>query len=1718
MAENKTIPKVIDKLLKEDLTKLSTDEIISIITGGKNLETPYVDPQSEKGFEQESGTVKKNVESLVESLKPKKPPIPLSRIEELSCSYQGDDLYARVLLESIKSKDSKLYDEIIKSDSIVKTNLALKDLGITNDGLSSEGIAKYLRGKDPKLFRDINESLFDNVSPTVLGKPSNSGSRKKRELNILGFKLSLEFIMAGSKIVHVKIGGPEKSNEQALSDINDILQKQNKGSKECDFDNLGDTGTIDTGTQNPKDGISTTAQDLKDGFSSKRLDAYDANFYPDGEDPIVDQDCNPPVPEDPITGDPVFTKELFDSIENDFCDPLPTDQTRKIFNDPEAPEPEPTSVDAEAIKACINSAFEKANKIDEDSKSLARWSMVERSLEEIYYHYEIIWEYQKSLADTWIARSSTGTEDTPNTLGLVIRVLTNTEIERLNKIQIEEKQKIVDADKKIFLDNNNVFTEEIFTLTVDDLVLFKTLTDAKLEENFKKRSEDNKSLVSQNQETKEYLVKSGVESFRKVYNDLLLLITEVQSFETLVTDTEEIVKQKEADLETLSQRKGKPVTVDNLELIFPQGDLDLFQKTKNKAVFQAVITPLYPYDGYGYKFLQDIVKFSPRFKKVELDENLGELKFELDLMTDYGNPVPYRTVKKPGKISLEKPSDSALVNVNEPDIEKIKIGNEYALNGGILNQFTPYYLKSNNFLTIKNLKTGEKDVVDFYSYVAKVLNTSQSKQSIINDMVDKNGILYGQLIEKSSSNWLFFTAEERGDNDARDPSKLRPSSFTADGDPNPVFVDFNSNFKKKWDAKYLANKQQYIIPAIDSLKTEARKAGEGLGNTINVSEEIGIRIFDNYFSLKKKIESIEELIVYAASKRSESEDSLTSQNIEKLFSGIKCAGTGGAGDNGQTGGDKVNCPPTCCGEAGSDFKSDNYLLSLPPSSDCPTIFQKCWWEQFCKDVTKVGMLPYPNGLPPIEKPEYFLAPGPTVRFGLKYWPVGYLPPAFIPIPVPNPVDGMPYIRIPLPMIWTVIKPILIPLPLNLGIIAIFIPFIGGFMPTPLVYIKEFITGSSLFLTGTRGPRFIPRKSDPGLNDPLENIKQALSFGIPDNLIPLPGFGQDDIDKPERILADIQTNLTKIFDAVPPPGNLEGLRDVQAKEIELKASLDRKRKDYLKKEALSDVPRPNFDSERQELDALVATRKSSMKNVIMDYIDKGIPEPKTIYFPQDKDKLKVDIPGIVKSLRSLKSMKSSLVPVKSAGVVNFKSEIKENLKKMKIVTPLAYEAENNGVSNSNKIFLRVNKDPRLMNEEEFKSLVSEIRGNTLKMTKTILKGNNVSVNKGLKKGAFSIVDNSELQGVFKFPPIQITNSAPKILDFKRVPDPKLNSMYDRIMSGMSSVPYTTNDFASYVRYNGEDPELVIRVKDLKKIYSKKIGLSRKSEFDNFDRPLDLEEPLISNYPYPEGPLGSVTKISDGFGKAISAFELPVVFPPKQDQVAQVTGLGGIIQVPIPGNVIKKFIKESVGKLLEQGVLEEIMPEINVVNSPKFINMNPNDIQKISRKLVQRVLDPNSVNIPPFLDIAKIPVIPKARPTDMVEQVLIGMGVPPPARIVYSLFWKYFKGVPKTPLGESVTLPTIKAASEVLSKIPWPLTVLLGRNALNLINPIALSDDHPVWRRMSLKNPYYVVYIDEFLRSAADVSGLFKFTFGAADPVYPIPELPTELQKPFKVKKY
>ena len=159
----------IDDLLGKDFSEMSTGEILNIISGGSDFNIPYEDLQSKEGFEKELDKSQKEVNSIIESLNPQKPPIPIKDIEDLSCNYEGDDLYSRIILETLKREDIKLYNELLESDEyksnlpVLETDLGVKIAGNRDLGFSkkipSEGITKYLRSKNPEFLEKTNEKI-----------------------------------------------------------------------------------------------------------------------------------------------------------------------------------------------------------------------------------------------------------------------------------------------------------------------------------------------------------------------------------------------------------------------------------------------------------------------------------------------------------------------------------------------------------------------------------------------------------------------------------------------------------------------------------------------------------------------------------------------------------------------------------------------------------------------------------------------------------------------------------------------------------------------------------------------------------------------------------------------------------------------------------------------------------------------------------------------------------------------------------------------------------------------------------------------------------------------------------------------------------------------------------------------------------------------------------------------------------------------------------------------------------------------------------------------------------------------------------------------------------------------------------------------------------------------------------------------------------------------
>ena len=142
MPEN--IESRIDQLLNADFSQLTTDQILSIITGGENLDLPYDDLQTKEGFEKELEKTTKDLNSVLDSLKPSNPPIPMDKIEELSCNYEGDSLYSQIILETLKNDNPDLYKDLLNSEDF-KNNYPVteEDIGVELRNVNT-GFSKFV--------------------------------------------------------------------------------------------------------------------------------------------------------------------------------------------------------------------------------------------------------------------------------------------------------------------------------------------------------------------------------------------------------------------------------------------------------------------------------------------------------------------------------------------------------------------------------------------------------------------------------------------------------------------------------------------------------------------------------------------------------------------------------------------------------------------------------------------------------------------------------------------------------------------------------------------------------------------------------------------------------------------------------------------------------------------------------------------------------------------------------------------------------------------------------------------------------------------------------------------------------------------------------------------------------------------------------------------------------------------------------------------------------------------------------------------------------------------------------------------------------------------------------------------------------------------------------------------------------------------------------------
>ena len=1119
-------------------------------------------------------------------------------------------------------------------------------------------------------------------------------------------------------------------------------------------------------------------------------------------------------------------------------------------------------------------------------------------------------------------------------------------------------------------------------------------------------------------------------------------------------------------------------------------------ETKSKAGKKGnpltLLLPLVLGSSEANRFVSSVNDFSGRFKdtkKLLLPGKKGYvgIKFDLSFPHGLGKDIEYETVKP------EATSDLLTDNYERVDITKLQLGMEFS-SKGILGSGNSGFLKSyEDFIVVQDKNPDLPS--PFYNFIQDIEGSNKPKEAIIKGIEKDHGYLYSNLIEISANPWLFFNASERGDNDARKSADIKPQSTNQEGEPNESFTNFWGNFKKSFDVKYNARKAE-VENKILEIKSLSDRFVDKLADyyfTVNLSSTS-----DNSKMLKSisdyadsSVNYIQDLLLLIAQKIQELDNQNSPEVLQARASAIDCFGGAanegggdgninsdisldatGAGNNG--GGDTLNtkCPPECCGSPGQAFSGGNILEGLN-SPDCPNLFTVCYWKEFAKKATTVGILPLPNGLPPIENPAGFLP-----NIGLKYWPVGYLPPSFIPLPPPlvNPLDGTPFIRIPMPMIWTVIPPIVIPLPI--GVMVIFIPFIGGFMPSPLVFFHDFLTGNSIFLLGIRGFRFIPRKSDPVIPDPLVRLKQFLSLGVPNYLFPFPNLGRDNVDDPKRIKKDILANLKKRLSNAKVNVDFSKIQKIQDDIAKKKESLNSEILDIKRKSPLDGSdPREKIKELSELSKSFDAQKIEAIRSIMKDYLKNSITVP-DIQFPKQSKNLIAEIPSPIKIIRDINAkVKIGAIPQIPPNLmtkVNLRSRILDSVRNVEFKPSPKYAELNKDLPKGSRIVAVFNSPINELgkNEEDLNSL------------------------KGLISDGIGQIfsgDKSPLSNK------SLLTFKPKLKKIPRIPGAKLPAPGSILSTPNPIVNLVKGFISKNLNVNVQD---LIKLSERTSIGNNKVLREKDLQLmirNSLDKTLSKFPGDLKNVSFPN--LANAGNVAQEYSKFSSSLELPPFPPKKSGNPAIPIGPGGIPPIIIPGSLISKFIVEGASSAIDSVDVSQIIPG----GLDAFDNLTADDIKVMGNNIAINFL--NKASIPAIDNLPSIPIV--SRPQDYIELVMNFLPVHPYSDIAFTLLWTKFKSPPRLPIPSEIINPLLNLQKAIVYRLPWPIVVLLGRNIINILNPLYTREDIPRWDRMSLKNPFFVVFLDEFIRSAADISGGFKFFIGAGKLFYPLPTLEINL---------
>jgi len=1453
-------------------------------------------------------------------------PVPLSltdnEINEILCQYEGEELANRIFWKILDKEGS------------------IRNIKDRPDFTKNSKFDKFIgsKGLEPRLNR-AKEMISDNLDLGLLNIKFKGANLKKRDLKIGPFSFGIEVITNMGTPLFYHVAAPKFTLEQILNKLKGKAKKPKQCVKDFNKKYNSNSAIDDQDVIKRIEKLAEKEKALNTasmGSSSTPFNIYDI---------VDDIFCEPDIPINPETGEPLFTKEDLSTFLQDICKP-----------DIETPDPEPTidpkGIDtqevADAVNQCLIQTKIIFKDIREKNELKLRYEKAEKDLEEMLYHYRIIKNYYNSLYDSYLKKLAIG--------------------EAMAKKLNYSLDQVISSYRNYYF---NFATSAVWEGVSKGMV-----------ENVKMES----SKINYNPDSLHLTINAVLGS-----REAAIALDEIKKFSCRLKETTGYIS---------------PVNYNNT--------------TEKPAAY------------FGIKFI-------------------------LQYPHSLGKPLEY------DQINIDIPNSTFSDKYQTINIPKLRIGMEFGTNGVLGGKKNDFLKSFDNYVIEKD----EDPILNtpFYNFIRLIEDTTLTKQEIIDRIERDHGFLYSTLYELSSNSWLFFTAEERGDNDARLTKNLKPKS-SSNGTPNDSFTNFWSNYKSSWNKKYISQKE-LIEERIARIKKATDVFTDKLSDYYFIVNPSPIK--DNTALLKsasdgidERVNQIQDLLLFIGEKVKEIDQQISPEAISTKGNEIKC------GIDPKIQSLTASCPSECCGPSGQAIDTMGFG-GMTDSPDCPNIYTVCYWKEFCKKLNIVGTLPIPNGIPPIEKPSGFLP-----NLALKYWPVGYIPPAIIPIPPPavNPLDGMPFVRIPMPFNWTVIDPIIIPLPI--GLIVIFIPFIGGFMPSPLIFFHDFLSGNSIFLMGMRGFRFIPRKSDPITKDPGEDFKKMLTKGVPHFSFPFPNLGGDNVDSVERMKKDVTENLLKQLSNTTKNvdfSKIQKLQDEISKNTKEKKDkiLEIKRRSALTGESTKDL--------EADLKSYIDSKKSQkiqvVKDAIKDYINKTV-NPPDVLFPKQSKNLIAEIPSPIKLAKNV-SDKIKIGTIPKITKINLKSKILSKIKSIDIPEDPAFIEKNKSLSPDSKIVASFDVPISDIgkNKDQFDKLAGSITGtigNFLNGDESPIKPKNLSL--------FS----TKLNGIPK-----TGTKIPIPSSLVPLDNPILTSLSNHLLNNLS---ISGKDITTLAKRASISDNKVLRDKDLKLFVKSTLDKALKSF------PGDLKNFSVPNIANP----GDIAKDA---GTMIGSIEPPPFPPKKSGTIAMPLGPGGIPQIPIPGKAIGSIIIGAVTSKLNSLDFNKILPG----GLDNFENLTDVDIKRISSNLVTDTS--KSISIPLLNNVPPIPL--KSRPQDMIEFSMQFLPVHPYSDIAFTLLWNLIKSPPRIPISGDAMEQYIKLQNIIFSKLPWPIVAMLGRWVINILNPLYNKEDLPRWDRMSLNNPFFVVFLDEFLRSAADISGGFKFFVGGPTKglLYPLPDLEISL---------